>query len=60
MDREPINNNVTNNVNVMMNLGGLWLVGWLFTIGFANLGLWRGLLGLLLWPYFVGSAAAPQ
>lgn len=39
--------------------GGAWFVGWLFTIGFADLGVWRALLALLLWPYYAGTAAAP-
>lgn len=34
--------------------GLLWFVGWLFTIGFLNLTFWKGVLALLLWPYYVG------
>ncbi len=38
------------------SLGGVvWLIGWLFTIGYAHLGWWKGLLGLILWPYFLGT-----
>jgi hypothetical protein len=29
------------------------MIGWLFTIGFAKLGLWKGLLGMLIWPYYL-------
>lgn len=36
--------------------GMLWFTGWLFTIGFANLVWWKGLLGLVVWPYFLGVA----
>ena len=37
---------------------GLWTVGWLFTIGFLDLSFWRGLLGLFVWPYFLGVRIA--
>jgi hypothetical protein len=40
-------------------LGGLWFVGWLFTIGYLQLGLARGALALLLWPYYLGVYFAP-
>ena len=36
--------------------GSLWFIGWLFTIGFAHLTLWKALVALLLWPYFLGVA----
>lgn len=35
--------------------GGLWFVGWLFTLGFLKLTFWKGVLALLLWPYFLGE-----
>ena len=31
-----------------------WFGGWLFTIGFLHLGFWKGVLALLVWPYFLG------
>ena len=37
---------------------GLWMVGWLFTIGLLDLSFWRGFLGLLVWPYFLGIRIA--
>lgn len=46
-------------------LGVLWLIGWLFSIGFLKLGFWKGLLAIFVWPYFLGghiadlTAAAP-
>jgi hypothetical protein len=36
--------------------GMLWFAGWLFTIGFAHLVWWKAILGLVLWPYFIGTA----
>ena len=35
--------------------GGIWAVGWLFTIGFLKLAFWKGVLAIVLWPYFLGS-----
>ncbi len=37
------------------SLGVLWMIGWLFSIGFLQLGFWKGLLALLVWPYFLGD-----
>lgn len=34
----------------------VWIIGWLFTIGYAKLSFWQGALGLLIWPYYLGSA----
>ena len=36
--------------------GMLWFGGWLFTLGLLELHFWRGVLGLLIWPYYLGSA----
>jgi len=34
--------------------GAVWFWAWLFTIGFLHLSFWKGLLGLVLWPYYLG------
>ncbi len=39
-------------------LGVLWFIGWLFSIGFLELGFWKGLLALIIWPYFLGAEFA--
>lgn len=31
-----------------------WFAGWLFTLGFLHLEFWKGLLAILLWPYYLG------
>ncbi len=36
--------------------GTLWFIGWLFTIGFAELVWWKILLGIVIWPYYLGAA----
>jgi hypothetical protein len=35
----------------------LWFGGWLFTIAFADLGFWKAVLALIIWPYFLGVLA---
>lgn len=35
--------------------GILWFVGWLFTIGFLHLTFWKGVLAIVVWPYYIGS-----
>lgn len=41
------------------SIGLLWFVGWLFTIGYLDLGFWRGVLAIIVWPYFLGAHFAP-
>ena len=36
--------------------GVLWFGAWLFTLGYLDLGFGKGLLALLLWPYYLGVA----
>jgi len=35
--------------------GGLWCAAWLFTVGFLHLGFWKGVLAIVLWPYYLGA-----
>lgn len=35
--------------------GSVWVVGWLFTIGYLRLAFWKGVLALIVWPYFLGA-----
>ena len=35
--------------------GALWFAGWLFTIAFAQLAWWKIILGIILWPLFLGQ-----
>jgi hypothetical protein len=37
--------------------GTVWVAAWMFTIGVADLGFWKGALALLVWPYFLGDVA---
>jgi hypothetical protein len=36
-------------------IGPVWFIGWLFTIGYADLSFLKGVLALILWPYYLGS-----
>ncbi len=38
--------------------GGAWIAAWLFTIGFLKLSFWKGVLALVLWPYYLGEAVS--
>jgi hypothetical protein len=53
MDRERIH------ITQHTSLGAVWFAGWLFTIGYLKLGFWMGVLGLVVWPYFLGGHFAP-
>ena len=37
---------------------GLWVIGWLFAIGYLKLTFWNGVLAIAVWPYFLGAAFA--
>lgn len=44
------------------SVGLFWIAGWLFTIGYEGLSFWQGVLGIFIWPYYIGAgliAAAP-
>ena len=34
--------------------GPIWIMGWLFTIGYLQLHFWKGVLALVIWPYYLG------
>ncbi len=35
--------------------GMIWIMGWLFAIGFLKLTFWKAVLGVILWPYYIGA-----
>jgi hypothetical protein len=38
-------------------MGPVWCIGWLFTIGYLHMPFfWKGVLALLIWPYYLGAA----
>ena len=40
--------------------GVLWMGAWLYTIGFLHLTFWKGVLAIVLWPYYLGVALSPR
>lgn len=36
-------------------VGSLWFAAWLFTLGFLHLPFWKGVLAIVLWPYYLGA-----
>jgi len=32
-----------------------WFAGWLFSIGFLHLTFWKGVLAIIIWPYYIGQ-----
>jgi hypothetical protein len=47
---------ITINANAAVTLP--WFTLWIFTIAFAHLSFGQGVLGLLIWPYYLGDAVA--
>ncbi len=39
--------------------GALWVIGWFFTIGLLHLSFWKGVLAVIIWPYYIGNAVSP-
>lgn len=38
------------------SFGIVWVIGWMFTIGFLKLIWWKALLALVVWPWYLGVA----
>ena len=36
-------------------VGSVWFVGWLFTLGLLHLSFWKGVLAIVVWPYYLGA-----
>jgi hypothetical protein len=51
-DKKP----VQGKLEVAGLVGPIWVIGWLFTIGFCHLAFGKAVLALVLWPYYLGSA----
>ena len=50
---EPMKKGLVN-VEQHSSIGILWVIGWLFSIGFLNLSFWWGVLAIIIWPYLLG------
>jgi len=42
-------------INCHTSAGSFWFIGWLFSIGFLHLSFWKGVLALIVWPYYLGD-----
>ena len=36
--------------------GSFWIAGWMFTLAFVKLSFWKAVLGLIIWPWYLGHA----
>ncbi len=43
-------------VEVVGWAGPIWVMGWLFTLGFLHPPFFQAVLAILLWPYYLGAA----
>ena len=43
---------------VEVSFGMVWFAGWLFSLGYLDMGFFKGILAILIWPYYIGSALA--
>ncbi len=37
-------------------LGPIWVIGWLFTLGYQHLPLVKALFAIVIWPYYLGAS----
>ena len=37
------------------SIGLAWFGGWLFTLGYLQLAFWKGVLAIIIWPYYLGT-----
>ncbi len=37
------------------DIGTLWTIGWLFTVGYFHFGFKKGFFALFIWPYYMGK-----
>lgn len=56
MENEMSDENKPRNIHVDISslTGMIWFCGWLFTLAFAKLAFWPGVLALVIWPYYLG------
>lgn len=53
--QEPIMSD-TKTIKVEHGYGGMWYIGWLFTVALAQLPFGKAILALLIWPWYLGIA----
>jgi uncharacterized membrane protein len=38
--------------------GIIWVIGWMFSIGFLKLAFWKAVLAIVIWPYYIGTVVS--
>ncbi len=38
--------------------GIIWVIGWMFSIGFLKLTFWKAVLAIVIWPYYIGTVVS--
>ena len=46
--------NIRGKIDVGGLAGPIWLIGYLFTLGYLHLPFAKAFLGLVIWPYYLG------
>ena len=42
-------------ITIAGGIGWAGFAGWLFTLGFGNLVWWKAILGIVVWPFYLGD-----
>ncbi|MEK7176861.1 MAG: hypothetical protein AAB719_00985 [Patescibacteria group bacterium] len=42
-------------IEINQACSAIWMIGWIFSIGYLHLPFWKGVLALFIWPYYVGK-----
>jgi hypothetical protein len=53
---EEVHHHHDHRVKYESGFGVIWMIGWMFTIGFLQLVWWKALLALIVWPWYLGVA----
>jgi hypothetical protein len=38
----------------------IWVIGWLFTLGYLHPHVWKAVLAIVAWPFYLGTALAAK
>ena len=58
IQNKKLRQRMKNKVEVAGIMGPVWFIGWLFTLGFLKVTFFKGLLALVIWPYYIGDFLA--
>ncbi len=49
---------MASSIKCEVSFGLFWFAGCLFSLGYLDRGFFKGILALLIWPYYIGVALA--